>query len=100
MKLNNALAYWTCIVGVVVTNESYMASFFPEADNLNGNHADMCSNVAGPSSSASGNCLSLDQALTISPTTSTTGRNLGFARDYNSHTVFRGVSRHFVWGLF
>ena len=32
--------------------------------------------------------------FTISPTTSTTGVHLGFARDYNYHTAFRGVLRH------
>ena len=37
----------TCIVGVVVTNESNMTSYFPEAGNLNGSNADMCSYVAG-----------------------------------------------------
>lgn len=31
-----------------------MASYFPEAGNLNGSNADMCSNVAGSSSSRSG----------------------------------------------
>ena len=43
-----------CIVGVVVTNETNMASFFPEAGNFNASNADMCSGVAGPSSSGSG----------------------------------------------
>ena len=33
---------------------------------------------------------------TISPTTSTTGRHLEFERDYNSHTAFRGVLRHYA----
>ena len=42
----------TCIVVVtVVTNESNKASYFPEEGN--GSNADMCSGVAGPSSSAS-----------------------------------------------
>ena len=35
-----------------------MASFFPETGNLNGSNADMCSDVAGPSSNSSGDCLS------------------------------------------
>ena len=35
-------------------------------------------------------------AFTISPTTSTTGLHIGFERDYNSHTAFRGVLRHYV----
>ena len=38
---------------VVVTNESNMASYFPEAGNLDGNNADMCSDVTGPSRSSS-----------------------------------------------
>ena len=36
------------------------------------------------------------RAFTISPTTST---NLGFERDYNHHTAFRGVLRHHALGL-
>ena len=39
----------TCIVVIVVTHESNMASYFPEGGNLNGRNADMCSDVAGPS---------------------------------------------------
>ena len=58
MTSNNAFAVRTCIVGVVVTNESNMASFFPEAGNLNGSDADMCSDVAGPSSSGLGGFFS------------------------------------------
>ena len=38
---------------VVVKHESNMASCFPEAGNLNGRNVDMCSDVAGPSSSDS-----------------------------------------------
>ena len=49
-----AFAARTCIVVVVVTNESNMASYFSEAGNLNGSNADMCSDVAGPSSSGPG----------------------------------------------
>ena len=52
--VNNALAARTCIVVVVVTHESNMASYFPKAGNLNGSNADICSDVAGPSSSGSG----------------------------------------------
>ena len=43
----------TCIVVVVVTHESSVASYFPEAGNLNGRNGDMCSDVAGTSSSLS-----------------------------------------------
>ena len=39
---------------VLVTNESNMTSYFPEAGNLNDSNADMCSDVAGPSSIRSG----------------------------------------------
>ena len=39
---------------VVVTNEFNIALSFPEAGNLNGTNADLCSDVAGPSSSGSG----------------------------------------------
>ena len=42
-----------CIVVVVVRHESSMASYFPEAGNLNDRNADMCSDVAGPSSTGS-----------------------------------------------
>ena len=44
---DNAFAAGTCILVVVVTHE---------AGNLNGTNADVCFNVAGPSSSRSG-CL-------------------------------------------
>ena len=59
MTSNNALAARTCIVEVVVMNESNMASSFPEAGNLNCNNIDMCSDVAGPSSSGPGGLFDL-----------------------------------------
>ena len=59
MASNNAFAAGTCIVGVVITNESNMASHFPEARNLHGSNADMFSDVAGPSSSGSGDLFEL-----------------------------------------
>ena len=40
---------------VVVTHEFNMASYIPEAGNLNVTSADMCSDVAGTSISGSGN---------------------------------------------
>ena len=43
----------TCIVVVVVTHESNVASYLPEVRNLNGRNADMSCDVAGPSSSHS-----------------------------------------------
>ena len=78
----------TCIMGVVVTNEYNMASYFPEAGNLNGSNADMCSDAAGPSSGDSGDLFELSNSsrsrtFTISPTTSTTDRHLVYERDYN-----------------
>ena len=54
MMSNNAFMAGTCIVGVVVTNESNIALYFPKAWNLNGSNADMCSDVAGPLSSSLG----------------------------------------------
>ena len=36
-----------------------MASYFPEAGNLNGSNPDVCSDVAGPSSSGSSNLFEL-----------------------------------------
>ena len=59
MTSNNAFAAQTCIVGIVVTDESNMASYSPEAGNLNGSNADMCSDVAGRSSSGSGDLFEL-----------------------------------------
>ena len=43
-----------CIVVVVNTHEFNMASYFLEAENLNGSNAEMCSDVAGPSINGSG----------------------------------------------
>ena len=59
MTSNNAFAARTSIVGVVATNEYNMAS-------------DMCSDVAGPSSSGSGDLFELSDSsgsrtFTISP---------------------------------
>ena len=44
MTSNNAFAARTCIVGVVVMNESNMASYWPKAGNLNGS-MQTCSDV-------------------------------------------------------
>ena len=46
---------------VVVTHESNMAAYFPEAGNLNGRNVDLCFDVAGPSSSGSGNLFELSE---------------------------------------
>ena len=51
--------------GSVVTNESNMASYFPEAGNSNGGNADLSSNVAGPSSSGSGDLFQLSDRSKI-----------------------------------
>ena len=88
-------------MGVVVTNESKTASYFPEAGNLNGRNADMCFDVARPSSSGSGDLFELtDRSNETDPESlkgaRTTGRHLGFKRDCNSHTAFRGVLRHHI----
>ena len=65
------------IVEVVITNESNLALYFPEAGNLNDSNADMCSDVARPSSSDSGDLFDLSDRSNISyfcyfPTISTT----------------------------
>ena len=46
---------------VVVTHESDMASYFPEAENLNGRNADMCFDVAESSSRGSGDLFELSE---------------------------------------
>ena len=84
---------------VVVTHESNVASYFFEEGNLSGGNTYLCSNVFGPSSSARAICLSFQigqilRSCTISSTANTTGVHLGFERDYNYHTHFRGVLGH------
>ena len=80
---------------VVITHKFNVASFFPEAGNLNSSNADMCSDVARPSISGSGSIyLSFQihhkfRTFTIPPTTSTTGRHLGFERENNYQNAFR-----------
>ena len=59
MTEKSAFAARTCIVGVAVTHESNMASYFSEAGNLNGSNADMCSDAAGQSSTRSGDLFEL-----------------------------------------
>ena len=51
------------MVVVVVMNKANMVLYFPEARNLNGSNADMCSDVAGPSSSSSGDLFELSDKL-------------------------------------
>ena len=48
---------------VVVTHEFNLASYFPEAGNLNGRNAGMCSDVAGPSSRRSRGLFELSDRL-------------------------------------
>ena len=55
MMSNNASVARMGIVGAVVTKESNIALYFPKAGNLNGSIADMHSDVAGQSTSGSGN---------------------------------------------
>ena len=98
MTSNDDFVAPTCIVGVIVTNESNMASYLPEAGNSNGSNADMCPDEAGPSSSGSGDLFDFGSSFrsltfTFPPTSNTTGRHLGFERDYNSQTTFRDVLR-------
>ena len=91
MTSNSASATRTCIAGVVVTNESNMASYFPEAGNLNVRNADICSDVAGLSSGCSDDCMSFQIGQV------TTGRHLGFERDCISHThAFQSVLRQYA----
>ena len=53
----------------------------------------MCSDVACPSSSGSGDLFELsDRSNKTDPESRATGRHLGFERDYNSHAAFRGVN--------
>ena len=54
MTSNNAL---------VVTYESRIALYFPEVGNLNGSNVDMCSDVARPSSSGSGDLFEISNWL-------------------------------------
>ena len=89
------------IVGVVVTNDSNMVSFFPEVGNLNGSNANICSDVAGHQVAVRAICFdfgssSRSRTLTISTTISTTDRYLGFGRDYNYYTPLRGVLCHYA----
>ena len=96
MTSNNAFAARTCIVGVVVTNKSNMASHLPEAENLIGSNADMCSDVTGLSSSGSGDLFELSDRSNIymhyNPP-------FWIWVDHNSHTAFRDVLHHFAYGL-
>ena len=65
-----------------------LASYFPEAGNLNSSNADMCSDVAE---------LSGRSNETISPTTSTyTSHHLRFEYDYNFHSTFWGTFCNYV----
>ena len=87
-------------VGWTRQNRKLRAGFFPDAGNLNASNADMCSDTAGPSNSGSGVLFELldrskSHTFTISATTNTY-RQLGFELDYNSHTAFQGVLRHYT----
>ena len=48
---------------VVVTHEFNIASYISEAGGLNGSNADMCSDVAGPLISGSGDFFELSDRL-------------------------------------
>ena len=96
---NNAFLAQTCMVGVVVMNESNTVSYFLEAGNLNDSNSDTFSCVAGLLSGCSGDLFELSDrsrthTFTISPTT---GHHLGFECDYNSYAASRGVIMHKVY---
>ena len=69
--MHNAFAARTYIVGIALTNEFNMASYFPEVGNLNSSNAGLCSDVAGPTSSGSGDLfefqIALDHVLLLFP---------------------------------
>ena len=65
MTSNSFFAAWTRIAGVVVTKESDMSSYFPEAGKLNGSYVDMCSYVAGPSISGLGDLFELSYLVLL-----------------------------------
>ena len=79
---------------VVVKNESDMASYFPEAGNLNGSNDDMGSDVAGWSSSGSSDSFEFSDMsneaviLLFPPILALLAAILEFERDYNSHIAF------------
>ena len=105
MTLNNAFAARTCIVGVVVTNESNMASYFPEAEILMAVMLTCIRMWLDRRVAARDICLiqmtldlSLDPVLLLfSPLLArTTNCHLEFERDYNYYTVFPGVLRRYA----
>ena len=90
---NNAFAARTCIVVVVVTLESNMASSFSWSRKFKWQK---CWRVLMwlTSSNGSGDLFKLSDRSNTTyfyyfPTTSTTDRHLVFERDYNYHTTFR-----------
>ena len=88
-----------CTVVVLVAHESNTASYFFEAVNLNASKLICVLIWLGRRVAARATCLSFQKGeilrtFTISSTASTTGVHLGFERDYNYQTAFRGVLRH------
>ena len=101
MMSNNSFTAQMYIVGVVVTNESNMVSYFPKEGNLNGVMLTCIVMWLGSRVTAWVICLTLDLAsdlvlLLFPPLLSTTGHHVGFNRDYNSHSAFRGVLHHYA----
>ena len=86
MTSNNAFAARTCIARVVVYGVVSPLSGILNSSNGSSGSSDLFD--FGSSSRS--------HTFTISPTTSTTGRHLGFERDYNSHNAFRGVLRRYA----
>ena len=84
------------------TDESNMASYFPEEGNLNGRNTDMCSDVAGPSSSGSGDLFELSERSNKADPESLNRADhywppsLDFSVTTTPETSFRGVLRHYA----
>ena len=87
--VKQCFAAWTCIFGVVVMNESNMASYFSKSGNLNGSNWHDCVLMwLGCRVVARAICLISQIPNFYFFPTSTTGRQFGFEGDYNSHTAF------------
>ena len=94
MTKNNAFAARTCIVVVVVTKNSIWRRISPKRGNKIAVMLTCVLMWLGRRLAARVICLSFQidhrsRTFTISTTTSTTGRHLGFGREHNYHTDFR-----------
>ena len=82
-----------------IMNKKYSTSYFFKAVNLNGSKLICVLMWLGRRVAARAICLSFQKGqilrtFTISSNASNTSVHLGFERDYNYHTAFRGVLRH------